>query len=334
MDSLTKASYDVMIKEDEGISAKMRQLLNAGLIKEKKDLPFFKSAMKKVKGGTITTVQERQVLLNVLGQFLTMVDEAPEFFNLMRRELAKSKNKKEEVEMVDEKLDPVGQEDGDVDNDGDKDSTDKYLMKRRKAIGKAMKKEDYANSMIKKDEGHKGDKKGGDKMQKLKKVREDYGFTSFKEFRNRKVDEAYGNPDDDQAMAAQKAQMPASLGGKHKDKSRPVSSTQVTKQKSQFHSKEEVETTDEAMLDPSKSKAARLFRQGQKQNDWRRQAKASELRDKANKARSKRIYDKKSPEEKQADADWSRERADQAKSSMEPDVRKSMAHSSGSHQMK
>jgi len=39
---------------------------------------------------------------------------------------------------VDEKLDPVGQEDGDVNNDGKKDSSDKYLMKRRKAIGKAM----------------------------------------------------------------------------------------------------------------------------------------------------------------------------------------------------
>ena len=37
------------------------------------------------------------------------------------------------------KLDPVGKEDGDVDNDGDKDSSDKYLMKRRKAISKAMK---------------------------------------------------------------------------------------------------------------------------------------------------------------------------------------------------
>ena len=36
------------------------------------------------------------------------------------------------------KLDPVGKEDGDVDNDGDKDSSDKYLMKRRKAIAKAM----------------------------------------------------------------------------------------------------------------------------------------------------------------------------------------------------
>ena len=37
------------------------------------------------------------------------------------------------------KLDPVGKEDGDVDNDGDKDESDKYLMKRRKAISKAMK---------------------------------------------------------------------------------------------------------------------------------------------------------------------------------------------------
>ena len=35
-------------------------------------------------------------------------------------------------------LDPVGKEDGDVDNDGDKDKSDKYLMKRRKAIGKAI----------------------------------------------------------------------------------------------------------------------------------------------------------------------------------------------------
>ena len=49
------------------------------------------------------------------------------------------------VQQFDEKkkLDPVGKEDGDVDNDGDKDSSDEYLMKRRKAIGKALKKEAY-----------------------------------------------------------------------------------------------------------------------------------------------------------------------------------------------
>lgn len=38
-----------------------------------------------------------------------------------------------------EGLDPVGKEDGDVNNDGKKDKTDKYLMNRRKAIGNAIK---------------------------------------------------------------------------------------------------------------------------------------------------------------------------------------------------
>jgi hypothetical protein len=39
------------------------------------------------------------------------------------------------------KLDPVGQEDGDINNDGKKDKTDKYLKNRRKAIGNAIAKE-------------------------------------------------------------------------------------------------------------------------------------------------------------------------------------------------
>ena len=43
---------------------------------------------------------------------------------------------------MEEKLDPIGKEDGDVDNDGDTDSSDEYLKKRRDAIAKAMKKED------------------------------------------------------------------------------------------------------------------------------------------------------------------------------------------------
>ena len=36
------------------------------------------------------------------------------------------------------KLDAVGKEDKDIDNDGDHDSTDKYLLKRRKAISNAI----------------------------------------------------------------------------------------------------------------------------------------------------------------------------------------------------
>ena len=37
-----------------------------------------------------------------------------------------------------EALDPVGKEDGDINNDGKKDKTDKYLKNRRQAIGKAI----------------------------------------------------------------------------------------------------------------------------------------------------------------------------------------------------
>jgi len=51
-------------------------------------------------------------------------------------EEAKCKSKREE------KLDPVGKADDDIDNDGDVDSSDEYLKNRRKAISKAMKKED------------------------------------------------------------------------------------------------------------------------------------------------------------------------------------------------
>ena len=45
------------------------------------------------------------------------------------------------------KLDPVGKADADIDNDGDTDSSDEYLHKRRAAIKKAMKDEGNAFSM-------------------------------------------------------------------------------------------------------------------------------------------------------------------------------------------
>ncbi len=46
------------------------------------------------------------------------------------------------VGAVKEALDAVGKEDGDIDNDGDKDSSDKYLKARRDAIGKSMEKKE------------------------------------------------------------------------------------------------------------------------------------------------------------------------------------------------
>jgi hypothetical protein len=44
----------------------------------------------------------------------------------------------EQRRQIPEGMDPVGKEDGDINNDGKKDGTDKYLLKRRKAISKAI----------------------------------------------------------------------------------------------------------------------------------------------------------------------------------------------------
>ena len=52
-------------------------------------------------------------------------------------------------------LDPVGKEDGDVDNDGDKDSSDSYLLKRRKAIAKAMAKEEFIADAVDEEDSKK-----------------------------------------------------------------------------------------------------------------------------------------------------------------------------------
>tara|TARA_B100000575_G_C23127112_1_gene653181 strand:- start:977 stop:1951 length:975 start_codon:yes stop_codon:yes gene_type:complete len=64
-------------------------------------------------------------------------------------------------------LDPVGKEDGDVDNDGDVDDSDSYLKKRRDAIGKAMGKKG------KKDDEDKDEDKEEKKSEK-KETKEEY----------------------------------------------------------------------------------------------------------------------------------------------------------------
>ena len=51
---------------------------------------------------------------------------------------AKTAAKRAKLAKVKEALDPVGKEDGDINNDGKKDKTDKYLKNRREKIGKAI----------------------------------------------------------------------------------------------------------------------------------------------------------------------------------------------------
>lgn len=58
-------------------------------------------------------------------------------------EVVEEEQEPEQSEDLEEKkkLDPVGKADADIDNDGDVDSSDEYLKKRRAAISKAMKEE-------------------------------------------------------------------------------------------------------------------------------------------------------------------------------------------------
>ena len=52
-------------------------------------------------------------------------------------------------------LDPVGKEDSDIDNDGDVDKSDSYLKNRRKAIAKAMSKEEFIADAVEEEDGKK-----------------------------------------------------------------------------------------------------------------------------------------------------------------------------------
>ncbi|AOV60299.1 hypothetical protein S820908_152 [Synechococcus phage S-CAM9] len=65
------------------------------------------------------------------------------------------KVKKRSVTTEAKKLDPVGKEDGDIDNDGDEDASDSYLANRRKTVAKAMGKKTH---LCAKDVKYKGKK--------------------------------------------------------------------------------------------------------------------------------------------------------------------------------
>ena len=58
---------------------------------------------------------------------------------------------------VAEALDPVGKEDGDIDNDGDQDKTDDYLLNRYYKIGESLKEDSYTAGV--------DDKRAGDSIE-------------------------------------------------------------------------------------------------------------------------------------------------------------------------
>jgi hypothetical protein len=87
-------------------------------------------------------------------------------------------------------LDPVGQEDGDIDNDGDQDSSDKYLAKRRKAISKSMKKDNSDEPSELKISGKKDDIKVM-KNEETKKIDEGSDYQLYHKTFSGAMDHAY-----------------------------------------------------------------------------------------------------------------------------------------------
>jgi hypothetical protein len=100
------------------------------------------------------------------------------------RTLAKAKSMREKKDNKTKALDPVGNEDADIDNDGKKGTNaDKYLMKRRKAIGKAISTQEAKE--VKRWWDDDGDGKGYEegevsgKFKKKKKIKE--GFSNWRQ---------------------------------------------------------------------------------------------------------------------------------------------------------
>jgi len=84
--------------------------------------------------------QSRQSLLveEIMNEVLPRVTKEKVFSTLLTESLNEAKMKKAKKKKASRGLDPVGQEDADINNDGKVDGTDGYLKNRRKAIGAAM----------------------------------------------------------------------------------------------------------------------------------------------------------------------------------------------------
>ena len=123
-----KTDDDAAAKRRAKLKAKFGKSINTGM-REEKDSSYLETDMKKREKNN---EKARKDMEKVKGQKNPHFEEV----STLRQGWTNAY-----ASIYEKKMDPVGQEDGDIDNDGDKDSSDKYLAKRRKAIGKAMKEE-------------------------------------------------------------------------------------------------------------------------------------------------------------------------------------------------
>ena len=90
----------------------------------------------------VSVKRNMKELKGLTGQFRKTAVEANSVnqrLSALYEDMGNILNRYYDIEDVREALDPVGQEDDDVDNDGDEDDSDAYLKKRRDAVSKAVK---------------------------------------------------------------------------------------------------------------------------------------------------------------------------------------------------
>ena len=114
----------------EALIAQERKAIKEGILslieKKTKDSSYLETNMKK-------RAENNEKARKDMEKMGSMKNPQLEEFSQIRQDWSSAYSS-----IYEKKLDPVGQEDGDIDNDGDEDKSDKYLAKRRKAIGKAM----------------------------------------------------------------------------------------------------------------------------------------------------------------------------------------------------
>lgn len=150
--SITKAEWDTYQqmgwkKVEETLGEGKSHASTADLMKLAKDLNNRDSRAIQTLAGKIDNYAQT-------GSKSTMLDLG-KYFNSLDKESQKSvstilqkhdSDLLKSIKIKEEKLDPVGKEDDDIDNDGDVDDSDEYLAKRRKAISKSIKKEKSCDS--------------------------------------------------------------------------------------------------------------------------------------------------------------------------------------------
>jgi hypothetical protein len=135
------------------------------------------------RGAFPSLAESRQSVLveEIMNDVLPRVTKEKVFTTLLTESLNEAKMKKAKKKKASKKkgkLDPVGQEDDDINNDGKVDGTDGYLKNRRKAIGAAMGKKMKGKKAMKK-ESTLFDRVG-EILERNKGDKSDIGNISFK----------------------------------------------------------------------------------------------------------------------------------------------------------